>query len=1117
MAQATYQNLIEKLDQFIRKYYVNQLIKGSLLWLGLCLALFLAFSFLEYQFWFGSGTRKFIFYSFLFVSIGSLAFWVGIPVLKYFRLGERIGHDEAAKIIGTHFTEVKDKLLNIIQLHKQGATVEDNSLILASIDQKSAEIKSVPFLKAIDLSKNKKYLRFALPPVFLGLGILLIAPYIITDASQRIIKNNKEFEKPAPFRFVLEEAQPEVVQFNDYNLHLHTEGEVNPAELFIKINNFTYRLSKNDEGEFTYTFKQVRENTPFRIFSGDVQSPLYELKVIEKPQLATFTIDLDFPAYTGLKDKSLENVGDVTIPEGTTIDWTFQTSGVERLELEFEKDSLFNSQQKGENLFRWRQQIFDDQLYKVLISSAALTHADSALYRIKVIEDNYPIIKAERFIDSTNVKRLFFAGEAGDDYGLSDLLFHYKIKSEDGEESFTDRLSAKGNPMTFEHSFDIDSLSLDAGDELIYFFEVYDNDAVNGRKSARSKIMSYRKPTLEEFEEQEQKQQSELEDRLERNLRKQEEIKKNVEDLYNKLLNQKEMEWQDRKEMEKILQQQEELQKMIEVTKKKLEEKQEAEEEFQEKSEEQKQQEEQLKKELEELEKNEEMQKLMEKIQELLQEMKREEALDMLQEKKQQDQQMELNMDRLEKMLKQLEFEKDLQDQMEKIQEMAEKQEQLRKETQEGQKEDQQLEKEQQKLNEEFDEIKKETDKLEKKSKQINSSPPMEQMNEQMEDIQREMQEAQEELSKGNKQKAQEHQKKAQEKMQQMQEQMQGGMNGSAMQQMEEDVKTLRQLLEQLVTISFEQERLISGVRRTSALTPKFGELTQRQFKLQEDFGIVEDSLIALSKRNMQIESFILKEVSEIKDDFSSTLGHLEEREKNEAGRYQQLAMTNVNDLALMLSEAMQNMQQQMSNMMPGSQMCNKPKPSMKPGEKSGKNSIPMDKITEGQKKLNEAMKKMAEENQKKQQKGGQGKSSEDFARMAQEQAKLRKMLRDLQGEKRSLGQGDQQLQEIIDQMNQTETDLVNKRLTNEMLRRQQEIVTRLLESEKAERQQEQKEQREAERAKEIARQQKPAALEQYLKERSSSIDQIRTVSPSLSPYYRELVESYYQRLGNGK
>jgi len=162
-------------------------------------------------------------------------------------------------------------------------------------------------------------------------------------------------------------------------------------------------------------------------------------------------------------------------------------------------------------------------------------------------------------------------------------------------------------------------------------------------------------------------------------------------------------------------------------------------------------------------------------------------------------------------------------------------------------------------------------------------------------------------------------------------------------------------------------------------------------------------------------------------------------------------------------------------------------------------------------------MKKMAEQNRQKQKKGKGGSSSEDFARMAQEQAKLRKMLRDLQGEKRSLGQGDEQLQEIIDQMDETEKDLVNKKLTNEMLKRQQEIMTRLLESERAERQQEQKEEREAERAKEIARQQKPASLEKYLKERSSSIDQIRTVSPSLAPYYRELVESYYQRLGNGK
>lgn len=47
-----------------------------------------------------------------------------------------INHEEAAKIIGTHFTDVKDKLLNVLQLKSQSVGFTDRSLIEASINQK---------------------------------------------------------------------------------------------------------------------------------------------------------------------------------------------------------------------------------------------------------------------------------------------------------------------------------------------------------------------------------------------------------------------------------------------------------------------------------------------------------------------------------------------------------------------------------------------------------------------------------------------------------------------------------------------------------------------------------------------------------------------------------------------------------------------------------------------------------------------------------------------------------------------------------------------------------------------------------------------------------------------
>ncbi len=153
-----YQLLIEKLDRFTRKYYINQLIRGSLYSVALILATFILFNILEYYFYFDTTVRKIFFYSFFLTSGLALISWVFTPLLHYFRLGKVISHEHAAQIIGAHFTDVQDKLLNILQLKKQSENSSQTSLLLASINQKTEEINPIPFRSAINLGQNRKYL-----------------------------------------------------------------------------------------------------------------------------------------------------------------------------------------------------------------------------------------------------------------------------------------------------------------------------------------------------------------------------------------------------------------------------------------------------------------------------------------------------------------------------------------------------------------------------------------------------------------------------------------------------------------------------------------------------------------------------------------------------------------------------------------------------------------------------------------------------------------------------------------------------------------------------------------------------------------------------------------------
>jgi len=103
-------------------------------------------------------------------------------------------------------------------------------------------------------------------------------------------------------------------------------------------------------------------------------------------------------------------------------------------------------------------------------------------------------------------------------------------------------------------------------------------------------------------------------------------------------------------------------------------------------------------------------------------------------------------------------------------------------------------------------------------------------------------------------------------------------------------------------------------------------------------------------------------------------------------------------------------------------------------------------------------------------------------------------------------------LDEVIEEMNKTETELVNKRLTTEMLKRQKEIQTRLLEAEEAIRNREIDKKRQSETAQEISKK-IPPSIEEYLRSREAEIQLYRTVPPSLKPYYKHLIETYFKNI----
>ncbi len=1108
---SNYDLLIQKLDQFIRKFYLNQLIRGFLYTTAVVLAAFILINILEHYAYFEPGMRKILFFGFIGLSLISTAYWIAIPLMKYFSLGKTIDHEQAAGIIGDHFGDVKDRLLNILQLKKQATGSRSTDLINASINQKTEGIKLVPFKSAIDLGKNKKYLRYALPPALMLLVILLGAPSLITEPTHRLINNDLQFEREAPFHFSTSSNKLDVVQYEDITITTEVDGSALPGEVFIDVDNFQYRMKKVDAKTFSYTFKNVQKDILFHFFSGPVKSTDHELNVLLKPDLAEFDLYLDYPNYIGRKDERLNNIGDVVIPQGTNITWNFIADNTDAVKMKFRNlGTTTEANRKSENRFSIAKRIMKDDVYKVYISNDVIPSPDSVSYMLSVLPDQHPEIAVESFVDSLEKTVTYFIGSASDDYGLTSLTFNYTVTKANGSQKTESKLIKKpaSREIQYDHTFDIAELALKPGEKVSYYFEVKDNDGVNGAKSAKTAVMEFEKPTVEEFEEQEDLNEEAIKDKLKEALKESKKIQEELKKLREKMLQKQEPSWEDKKELEKLMERQKQLQEELKQAKEKFDENMKNQEEFSEQKEDILEKQEKLQELFEEAQ-NDETLELMEKIKELMEELNKDEMLESMEEMQMNEEEMETEMDRLMELFKNLEVEKEMKDMIEKLEELAEKQEELAEETEKKEKSQEELKKEQEELNKEMEKMEEEMKELEKKNEELERPKEMGEDNEeQMDDIQEDMEQSQEKMEKQDNQGASKKQKQAAQKMKKMAGGMSASMKAGEQEQMEEDIKALRQLLENLVTLSFDQEDLINNIKKTQINTPKYVRHIQEQFKLKDDFRLIQDSLETLAKRNDKIQGFVTEKVVEVKNNIVESIDQLEERKKADAETNQRHTMKNVNDLALMLSESMEQMQQQMSGMMSGSQMCNKP------GGAGGKpGNVPIDKITQGQGDLNEQMKKMAGKQGEKGKDGkGKGGDAKEFAKAAARQAALRRALEGLQKEKAEQGKASPELQEIIDGMDKIETDLVNKRLDNQLLIRQQEILTRLLEAEKADKQRDKDEKRKAESGKDYKKE-LPPALQEYLKEREAETEMYKKVSPALRPFYKRLVDEYYKAL----
>ena len=498
-----FHNIEQKLEQFIKRYYLSALLKGVLLFFGIGLLYALILLSIEHFFWLGTSGRFFLF--FCVFGFEAVLFYrlIFMPLAKYFKIQKGIDFETASKIVGAHFPDIKDKLLNVLQLNQQS---EHTELLLASIEQKSKNLNLISFKSAVDFSENLKYLRYAAVPICIVFAAIVFGKQaVFTDSLKRVVNYKTAYAPPAPFEFFVANPTLEVVENTPFNLVVKTIGSVVPESVQIVYNEETYVLKKTELGVFEYMFSRPKAAIQFRLESDEVVSKPYLLNVLPTPTLLSFDMYLDYPSYTGKSDKKIVNIGNATIPEGTKLKWELRTKSTDTVSFSYNQKRLFFD--KTNQSFQFNKQVFESLNYTIQTSNNRLKNYETLAFSLQTIKDQSPAIKVEVKQDSTYQETLYFYGQISDDYGITDLkLYYYPI----ADASNIKEQSLPSNATVFQEFTHVFPSNLELIEDVAYalYFEVFDNDPFHNNKTTRSRVFNYNtksETTLQELQLEEQK------------------------------------------------------------------------------------------------------------------------------------------------------------------------------------------------------------------------------------------------------------------------------------------------------------------------------------------------------------------------------------------------------------------------------------------------------------------------------------------------------------------------------------------------------------------------------------------------------------------------------------
>jgi hypothetical protein len=410
-------------------------------------------------------------------------------------LRRRVSDEQVALYLEEHEPRLEATLVSAVEASRSGGGGESVStaLVRRLVEQALDACVSTGASHRVEEAPLRRWGALLAGLSAAAILIVLLGPGFLRNALSAILLVQRSVEAAAPYRIDVTPGNATVPKGADQTIGARLLGfAAEDATLMVRRTaDGAYEelpLVRNEDGRYEGMLFNVGAPLAYYVEADGVRSANFTLDVVDAPYVQRLELEFHFPAYTGLEPQKVEDGGDIAVLAGTEVRVrvhpTMKSPGG-RVALNDKESADLALQADGTLTTSFK--VAGDGFYRVeLDSPAGERTAASPQYTIDVLSDQPPTVsfaKPGRDTSVSAIEEVYVEAQAQDDFGVRDLELVYSVNG--GSEKTVTLFGGRTRlpEVNAGHTFFLEELGVEPGDSVSYFARALDNAGTPGQRA----------------------------------------------------------------------------------------------------------------------------------------------------------------------------------------------------------------------------------------------------------------------------------------------------------------------------------------------------------------------------------------------------------------------------------------------------------------------------------------------------------------------------------------------------------------------------------------------------------------------------------------------------------